>query len=163
MYINSGFASGQLRACTLKAGGRGDGAQVPLEAGLWEGPRGVSGCLCDLSMCLPWALLLVGAPGSCEGRWRKKLYGWAPVCSPLRSPVNTVPGSQAESLRAPVSCLWCFSDLQTAPLHTHAHHSLQRPPLRTQTHVHLRVINPHWHRAELLRDPASPLPARPQV
>ena len=30
-----------------------------------------------------------------------ELYGWAPVCSPLRSPVNTVPGSQAESLRAP--------------------------------------------------------------
>ena len=66
-------------------------------------------------MCLPWALLLVGAPGSCAGRWRMELYGWAPVCSPLRSPVNTVPGSQAESLRDPVSCLWWFSNLRQPP------------------------------------------------
>ena len=86
-----------------------------MEAGLWEGPRGVSGCLCDLSMCLPWALLLVGAPGSCFGRWRRGLYGWAPVCSPLRSTVNTVPGSQGESFMEPVSCLWCFSDLREPP------------------------------------------------
>ena len=114
-------------------------------------------------MCLPWALLLVVAPGSCAGRWRMGLYEWAPVCSPLRSPVNTVPGSQAESLRVSVSCLWCFSDLPTAPLHTHAHHSLHIPPPRTQTPVHLTVIHPNWHRAEHLRDPASPLPARPQV
>ena len=147
----------------MRAGGRGDGTQVPLESELYEGPRGGSGCLCDLSMCLPWALLLVGAPGSCVGRWRRGLYGWAPVCSPLRSPVNTVPGSQAENLRAPVSCLRCFSDLQTAPLHTQAPYSLHRPPPRTQMPVHLTVIDPHWHRAEHLRDPASPLPARPQV
>ena len=52
---------------------------------------------------------------------------------------------------------------KTAPLHTHTHHSLHRPQPRTQTPVHLTVINPHWHRAEHLRDPASPLPARPQV
>ena len=78
-------------------------------------------------MCLPWALLLVGATGSCAGRWRRGLYGWAPVCSPLRSPVNTVPGSQAESLGDPVSCLWWFSDLRQPPS-THTH-----PPLSAQT------------------------------
>ena len=44
-----------------------------------------------------------------------------------------------------------------------------RPPLSAQTStedadtVHLTVIHPNWHRAEHLRDPASPLPARPQV
>ena len=90
-------------------------------------------------MCLPWALLLVGAPGSCVGRWRRGLYGWAPVCSPLRSPVNT--GSrktfwtQAESLREPVSCLWCFSDLRQPPsTHTHTPLSAQNSTEDTDAH-----------------------------
>ncbi|KAJ1346188.1 hypothetical protein KIN20_000914 [Parelaphostrongylus tenuis] len=73
-----------------------------------------------------------------------------------------MPGSRAESLRAPVSCLWCFSELQTSPLQTHAHHSLHRPPPRTQTPDHLPDLGPHLHRAEHFRDPASLLPACPR-
>ncbi|CAM9154814.1 unnamed protein product, partial [Rangifer tarandus platyrhynchus] len=70
---------------------------------------------------------------------------------------------RAENLRAPVSCLCRFSELQTCPLQTHAHHSLHRAPPRTQTYDHLPALGPHWHRAEHYRDPASPLPAHPQV
>ena len=52
---------------------------------------------------------------------------------------------------------------KTATLHTHTHHSLHRPPPRTQTPVHLKVIGPHWHRSEHLRDPSSTLPAHPHM
>ena len=101
-------------------------------------------------MCLPWALLLLGAPGSCVGRWRRQLYGWAPVCSPLRSPVNTVPGSKAESLRAPVSCLWCFSGLQTVP---HPHTS---PPLSAQTSNEDADVHPSDSHRSILAQSRAP-------
>ena len=77
--------------------------------------------------------------------------------------MNTVLGSQAESLRAAVSCLWYFSDLQTSQVQTHTHHYLHRPPPRRQMPDHVKALVPYWHRAEHLRDPASPLSARPQV
>ena len=72
--------------------------------------------------------------------WEPAGWNHLPVCSTIRSPVNTVPGSRAESLRAPVSCLWCFTDLQTSQVQTHIHHPLHRPPPRTQTPDHLPAL-----------------------
>ena len=130
-----------------------------------------------LTLCPRWAPSLVwGSCPSCtdveQGAPR------AGSCLQSREePCRQAPGSQAESLRPPTSCLWCFSDNRQLPsrptpttLCTDLHRGRRRPTT-CQPWVHTgteqstaQILQPHGQpvlRCDRARTPRSPRAHQP--